>query len=205
MEALVFLTLVVPFLFLFYGAFLLSIRPTKPVLLQSLLGGLVLGVINFVVDSIAYYAHWWHYEFLNISVKQATAPYQRFVVDSFAWIMNVLHVPFPFYLTPIFIYGSLIYLLIWRYRNGKGRWFSLLLLFGTPVFCIVRDLIGAAQKSSYQVWDNTPIAILVTILMWPIAFYLGYLVFQRVAAVQPYEYEDQQTPQRLGQKVQSSK
>lgn len=155
-----FLTLVVPVLILFYMAFLLFIRPPKPVFLASLLGGVVTGLVNLLVDLAAYYAHWWHYILSEV----------------------ILHLPLPFYLSPMLIFGSLAYLLIWRFWYGRTRWFSYLLLAGVPLFCIVRDIIGDSAGSSYVALDNAAIAPFIIAGMWLVAFFAGFLLFWRLAS-----------------------
>src|SRR5450432_4723871 len=116
MEIREFLALVVPFILVIYVGFLLFLHPIRPVLLASLLSGLVMGLINALVDLVAYYTGWWYYNLNGLT----------------------LHLPLPFYITPVLVYGSITYLLIWRFSTGRGRWFALLLLFSVPVFCIVR-------------------------------------------------------------------
>jgi hypothetical protein len=162
MEIREFLALVVPFIIVIYLGFLLFIRPTRPALLASLLGGLVMGLINVLVDLVAYYAGWWYYNLNGLT----------------------LHVPLPFYITPVLVYGSIVYLLIWRFWIGRGRWFALLLLFGVPVFCILRDILGMVANSSYIAWKS-PLAAPVTIIMWLVGFYAGFLLFQRLAPPRP--------------------
>ncbi len=162
MEIREFLALVVPFIIVVYLGFLLFIRPTRPALLASLLGGLVMGVINVLVDLVAYYAGWWYYNLNGLT----------------------LHVPLPFYITPVLVYGSIVYLLIWRFWTGRGRWFALLLLFGVPVFCFLRDILGVMINSSYIVWKS-PLAAPVTVIMWLVGFYAGFLLFQRLAPPRP--------------------
>src|SRR5690242_14073214 len=103
-----FLFLTVPLLIVVYLGFLLFIRPSKKVLLTSLLGGVVLAIVNLLVDIAAYYAHWWHYTLTEL----------------------ILHIPLPFYLSPFLIFGSLAYLLIWRFWHGRWRWLALTLLIG---------------------------------------------------------------------------
>ncbi len=187
MEALEFLALVVPFLIMIYFACLLFIRPPRKVFLRSLLAGLVVGIVNFVVDVIAYQAHWWQYTFAPVSLQRSASPVQVLVANLFMQSMNALHVPLPFYLTPILIFGSLAFIFIWRFWYGRGHWFALLLLIGTPVFCIVRDILGGVQKTSYQVWENVPVATVATIAMWLVAFYLGFWIFWRTAAFTRFE------------------
>lgn len=159
MEIQAFTVLVIPFIVVVYLAVLLFLRPPRAVLLASLLGGLVMGLINALVDIAAYNAHWWHYTLNGL----------------------ILHVPLPFYITPVLVYGSIAYMLIWRFWTGRLHWFSLLLLFGVPVFGIARDFLGALTASSYTVWENTPMAAIVTVLMWLVMFFGGYVVFNRIA------------------------
>src|SRR2546429_5273857 len=101
-----FLFLNLPLLLVIYLGFLLFIRPPKKVLFASLLGGVIMGLANLLVDIAAYYAHWWHYTLKELD----------------------LHVPLPFYISPALVFGSLTYLLIWRFGRGRSRWFTLLLL-----------------------------------------------------------------------------
>jgi hypothetical protein len=158
MEIRAFLTLVVPFIIVIYLVALIFIRPTRAVLVASLLAGLVMGLINVLFDVTAYYAGWWYYTLDGL----------------------ILHVPLPFYITPVLVYGSFVYLLIWRFRTGHGHWFSLLLLFGVPVFGILRDILSALNQSSYTTWKS-PLAGPLTVVMWLLMFYVGYLLFQRFA------------------------
>jgi len=182
MEALEFLILVAPFLIMVYFACLLFIRPPRKVFLLSLLAGLIVGSVNFVIDIVAYQAHWWQYTFAPVALQRGASPLQMLIADIFEQSMGFLHVPLPFYLTSILIFGSLAFLLIWRFWHGRGRWLSLLLLIGTPIFCIVRDILGGLQKTSYQVWENVPLATTMTIVMWLVAFYLGFWIFWRQSA-----------------------
>jgi hypothetical protein len=158
MEIQEFATLVIPFIIVFYLAALLLIRPTRAVLLASLLGGLVMALLNMLGDIIAYYAGWWYYNLNGL----------------------LLHLPLPFYITPLLIYGSIVYMLIWRFRAGRGRWFALLLLLGVPIFGFLRDILGALSQSSYTTWKS-PLAGPFTVVMWLLMFYAGYAVFQRLA------------------------
>src|SRR5256885_15581875 len=133
MEIQAFATLVIPFILVVYLAALLFIHPTRPALLASLLGGVVMGVINMLFDLIAYYAHCWHYTLNGL----------------------ILHLPIPFYITPILVYGSFAYLLIWRFWHGRGHWFALLLLIGIPLFRATIDIIGSiVTQSSYTIFDS---------------------------------------------------
>ena len=153
-----FVVLVIPVLVVFYLAFLLFIRPSTPVLRASLLGGVITGLVNMLVDLLAYYAHWWHYTPSEV----------------------ILHVPLPYYISTVLTYGSLAYLLIWRFWNGRSRWFSYLLLVGIPVFCIIRDIIGHSSPGSDVTLDNAAIAPFIIAGMWLIAFFAGFLLFWRL-------------------------
>src|SRR5205085_6915786 len=142
-----------------YLAVLLFIRPPRVVLLASLLGGLTMGVINMLIDLIAYFAHWWHYTLNGL----------------------ILHLPLPFYITPILIYGSIVYLLIWRFWHGRGHWFALLLLCGIPLFRATIDIIGSiVTQSNYTIFDSI-LAGPLDVLMWLVMFYGGFFVFIRIA------------------------
>jgi hypothetical protein len=147
-----------PFTIIVYLIALLLIRPPLRVFFSSVLAGLVMGVINLGFDLTAYYAHWWHY-----------------ALKELLW-----HLPLPFYMIPILIYGSMIYLLIWRFWRGRWHWLAQVLLFGLPVFGIVRDIVNVAIGASYVAWDSF-LGPLMTIVLWPVMFYAGYLLFARLA------------------------
>jgi hypothetical protein len=151
-------SLAAPFTLFVYLIALLLIRPPLRVFFVSLLAGLVLGLINLGVDLAAYYAHWWHYALNEL----------------------VFHLPLPFYMTPILIYGSMVYLLIWRFWQGRWHRLARLLLFGLPIFGILRDIVTVRIGASYIVWDSLW-AVPVTIVTWPVMFYAGYLLFARLA------------------------
>lgn len=159
-QVLAFITLVIPVLIVFYMGFLLFIRPPMPVLLASLLGGIITGLVNMLVDLLAYYAHWWHY-----------APSEV-----------ILHVPLPYYISTVLTFGSLAYLLIWRFWHGQGRWFSYLLLVGVPLFCIIRDITGPYTPSSDVTLENATIAPFVITAMWLVAFFVGFWLFWRLGS-----------------------
>jgi hypothetical protein len=163
-------SLAAPFTLFVYLIALLLIRPPLRVFFVSLLSGLVMGLINLGTDLAAYYAHWWHY-----SLKEL-----------------VFHLPLPFYMTPILVYGSMIYLLIWRFRAGRWHRLARLLLFGLPVFGILRDIVTERIGATYVAWDSLW-AVPVTIVMWPVMFYAGYLLFVRLAPPRAIEEEQKQT------------
>jgi hypothetical protein len=149
---------ILPYIIVVYLAFLLFIHPPKAVVIASLLGGLAMGVINALADLLAYYAHWWHYTFKGL----------------------VLHLPLPFYATPILVYGGIVFLLIWRFWSGRGRWFALLLLFGTPLFGFLRDLGLALAQTGYLTWDSW-LAGVFDAMLWLVMFYAGYAIFKRLS------------------------
>jgi hypothetical protein len=158
MEIQAFTVLVLPFIIVVYLAALLFIRPPRPVLLASLLAGLLMGIINILFDILAYYAHLWHYTLDGL----------------------ILHVPIPFYTTPILVYGSIVFLLIWRFWNGRGHWFAFLLLIGTPIFKAASEILGAlVSHTSYANFDSQLSAPL-DVVMWLFMFYAGFFVFKRL-------------------------
>src|SRR5437588_5190755 len=112
MEIEAFAALVIPFIIVVYLGVLLFIRPPRTVLLASLLGGLTMGVLNALFDLLAYYAHFWHYTLNGL----------------------ILHLPLPFYITPILTYGSIVYLLICRFWYWRWNWVALVFLFFVPIF-----------------------------------------------------------------------
>ena len=162
MEIRAFAALVLPFIILVYLAVLFFMRPPRPVLLASLVGGLVQGAINILFDLLAYYASWWHYTLNGL----------------------ILHLPLPFYVTPILIYGSIVYLLIWRFWHGRAHWFALLLLIGVPLFRATTDIVGAVvTHESYTQFDSFWAGPM-DVVMWLVMFYAGFLVFKRLAPVE---------------------
>src|SRR2546421_6990807 len=162
MEILAFATLVIPFIIVVYLAVLLFIRPPRPILLASLLGGLIQGLLNALFDLLAYYAHWWHYTLNGL----------------------LLHLPLPFYITPILVYGSIVYLLIWRFWHGRGHKAAVLLLIIIPIFKAASDIVGSlVTHTSYTQFDSV-LAGPVDVVMWLVMFYVGFWVFARLA---PFE------------------
>ena len=151
-------SLAAPMALVVYIVALIFIKPAKAAFGASLLGGLLMGVLNLLADLTAYYAHWWHYTLKEL----------------------IMHLPIPFYITPILIYGSLVYVLIWRFQTGRLRWLARVLLFGLPIFGIVRDIVSVQLGASYITWDSV-LAIPAVIIMWPVMFYAGYFVFNLLA------------------------
>ncbi|HEV2582883.1 MAG TPA: hypothetical protein VGT44_18640 [Ktedonobacteraceae bacterium] len=162
---------VVPVILIVYFAFALFLHTPKEALLASLLGGLVMAILNALGDLLAYYASWWHYAASGL----------------------ILQLPLPFYLTPLFIFGGLAYLLTWRFSKGReqagegakssgANWPTLALLLGVPLLGFARDLLNAGiTHSSFLVWDS-PLAGPIDFVLWLVMFYAGYTVFRRVLA-----------------------
>ena len=181
MEIRAFLTLDLAFIVVIYFGFLLFIHPPRSVILASLLGGLVLGLINILVDIVAHFTGIWHYTISDLT----------------------FYVPLPFYISPILFYGSVIYLLIWRFWSGRSHWFALLLLFGIPVFGILRDLWGSLLViSPYNPHWSSPFSLILDIAMWVVMFYTGYFIFRRLApsrdevVAQEEQQKEQAAPSR---------
>ncbi len=182
MEISAFFALVVPFIVVVYLAALFLIRAPVAVMLASLLGGLLMGLINLAVDLLAYYTHLWHYTLNGL----------------------ILHLPLPFYITPVLIYGSVVYLLIWRFWTGRGHWFALLLLIGIPLFGILRDIYGSAiTGTAYAIWENMLGAGIVDVLMWVVMFYAGFLVFKRLAPAREMEQDEENRSVSVGESLHS--
>src|ERR1700730_613247 len=125
-----------PFVIIVYAIFVLFIRPAKAVWLGALAGGLVMALINALIDLLAYYASWWHYSASGL----------------------ILRLPLPFYLTPMLIYGAVVYMLIWRFsqrsQQGGRNWLVWIFLIGVPLIGFGRDLLSVATNSSFLVWDS---------------------------------------------------
>jgi uncharacterized membrane protein len=147
-----------PFVIIVYAIFVLFIRPPKAVLLGALAGGLVMALINALIDLLAYYASWWHY-----------------IASGLIW-----RLPLPFYLTPMLIYGAVVYMLIWRFSQGtqqSRRWLAWILLIGVPLIGFGRDLLTVVTNSGYLVWDNA-LAGPIDFVLWVGMFFTGYAVFK---------------------------
>jgi hypothetical protein len=160
----VYIFLDVPFMVLVYLAVLLFARPPRIVILAALLAGLVMALVNLLADLLAYYAHWWHYTLAGL----------------------VLHLPLPFYLPAILIYGGIGYFLIWRLWQGRWHWLAMTLLIAIPLFRALADYLRAVTQTGYAVWDSPPaLAGGVDLVQHLLAFYAGYLLFRLLVPVQP--------------------
>jgi len=164
MEMQLYLLHVVPFIVIVYLAFLLFMRPPGEIILASLVGGLTMGVINALFDLMANYASIWHYTASGL----------------------ILQLPLPLYVTPILIFGGLVYLLIWRFWHTRWHWFAILLLVGVPILGFARDYFAATTHSSYVVWDSV-FAWPLDLIMWLAMFYAGYVVFRKLAPARKNE------------------
>ena len=152
---------VMPFVIIVYAIFVLFVRPPKAVLLGALAGGLVMALVNALIDLLAYYASWWHYNASGL----------------------ILRLPLPFYLTPMLIYGAVVYMLIWRFSQGTQqgrRWLAWILLIGVPLIGFGRDILTIASNSGYLVWDNA-LAGPIDFVLWVVMFFAGYAVFKFIA------------------------
>ncbi len=158
---------VVPVILIVYFAVVLFMHPPKEVMLASLAGGLVMAILNALGDLLAYYASWWHYSASGLA----------------------LHLPLPFYLTQLFIFGGLAFVLIWRFSEGReqaglvpNHRLSLALIIGVPLLGYTRDILDAVVlNSSYLVWDSV-LAYAIDLVLWVAMFYAGYFVFRKVLA-----------------------
>ena len=153
---------VAPFIIIVYAIFMIFIRSTRAVWLSALAGGLVMALINALVDLLAYYASWWHYSASGL----------------------IAHLPLPFYLTPLLIYGAVVYMLIWRFsqgsQQGSRRWLIWILLIGVPLIGFGRDLLSVVTQSSFLTWDSA-LAGPIDFVLWVAMFFAGYGVFKLMA------------------------
>ena len=154
-----YIVFVVPVVVLFYGAFVLFMHPPLRVIEATLLGGLVMALLNIAADFAAIHTSLWYYNASGL----------------------VAQLPLPLYTTSLFILGGLAYLLIWRLWRGAYHWLALVFLIGVPAFGFLRDLwqAGIAQDG-YLTW-RSPLAGPIDLVLWPLMFYAGYLVFRAIA------------------------
>ena len=153
---------VIPAIIVIYGIFVLFLHPPLKVIGASLVGGLVMALLNMVGDLIAIHASVWYYKASGL----------------------VGQLPLPFYTTQIFILGGLAYLLIWRLWRGPNHWFALTLLAGVPILGFLRDLWQAqlSTSDSFLIWKS-PLAWPADLVLWLVMFFVGYLVFRAIASV----------------------
>lgn len=177
MELLDFTILVLSFIIVFLLGMILFIRPSRAVLVASLLGALVMAVVNILCDLIANQTHLWHYTFT------APKPTQQFPlgIQPQDFYNLITHFPVTFYISTPLVFATIVYLLIWRFEKGSKAWFSKVLLFGVPLFCILRDIYGAITHTAYLTLDNTGGGIALIVGLWLVAFFGGYALFKKLA------------------------
>jgi hypothetical protein len=157
---------VVPVVILFYGMFVLFMRPPLKVVGATLVGGLVMALLNLVGDLAAIHASLWHYSASGL----------------------IAQLPLPFYITPLFITGALVYLLIWRFWHGAYHWLALIFLVGVPVFVFLSNFWQGllATSSSFLVWQGS-LAWIADLVLVLVMFFAGYLVFHALAPAREVE------------------
>lgn len=164
---------VVPAIVIFYGAFVLFMRPPVKVLGASLAGGLVMALLNILGDLAAIHTSLWYYNASGL----------------------VGELPLPLYTTPLFVLGGLAYLLIWRFWRGASHWAALLLLAGVPVLGFLRDLWQAGVTHAGMLTWRSSLAAPLDFVFWLVMFFAGYLVFRVLAPARQEEatHESAQT------------
>lgn len=155
---------VVPVIVLFYGVFVLFMHPPVKVIRATLVGGLVMALLNIAGDLIAIHTSQWYYNASGL----------------------VGQLPLPLYTTSLFITGGLAYLLIWRLWRGAYHWFALLLLAGVPLLGFLRDFWQAGLPTSILVWTGQ-FAWAGSLVLWLAMFFAGYLVFHTLAPARQQE------------------
>jgi hypothetical protein len=163
--------LVIPIILIFYGTFVLFMHPPIRVIGASLAGGCVMALLNIAGDVLAIHTSQWYYN-----------------ASGLIW-----QLPLPLYTTSLFITGGLAYLLIWRFWRSAYHWLALLLLIGVPVLGYLRDLWQTRLVVSMLVW-NGPLAWAGDLLLWPLMFFAGYLVFHALAPARQEEGRTENMP-----------
>jgi hypothetical protein len=157
---------VIPITLVVYGLFVLFMHPPLKVVGATLVGGVVMALLNIVGDIIAIHLSLWYYKASGL-------------VDQ---------LPLPLYTTQIFILGGLAYLLIWRLWRGPSHWLALTLLYGMPILGVLKDLWQGDFLTgvSLLIWQS-PFAWMADLVLWISMYYAGYLVFRRLAPASPGE------------------
>lgn len=159
MDMSLYLLHVVPAVVIFYGVFVLFLRPPVKVISASLMGGLVMALLNVLGDSAAIHASLWYYNASGL----------------------IAQLPLPLYTTSWLILGGLAYLLIWRYWHSSKRWITLLVVSSVPIFGFLRDLWQAGlARDGFLTWLS-PLAAPIDVVFWFVMFFAGYLVFRAMA------------------------
>lgn len=156
MEMRTYLVYVVPAVVIFYGVFVLFMRPPVKVIGATIVGGLVMALLNMLGDSVAIHASLWYYNASGL----------------------VAQLPLPLYTTSWLILGGLAYLLIWRYWHSSKRWATLLVLSAVPIFGFLRDYWQTnITRDGFLTWLS-PLAAPVDVVFWFVMFFAGYVVFR---------------------------
>lgn len=156
--------LVIPVIIIVYGTFVLFMRPPLKVIRASLLGGLVMALLNMAGDLIAIHTAQWSYNASGL----------------------IAQLPLPLYTTSLFITGGLAYLLIWRFWRSAYHWLALLLLIGVPALGYLRDFWQAGVPASILIWIGQ-LAWAGDLLLWLVMFFAGYFVFRSLAPARQEE------------------
>lgn len=149
---------VIPVIVIFYGVFVFFMHPPVKVIRASLLGGLLMALLNIAGDLIAIHTSQWYYNASGL----------------------VEQLPLPLYTTSLFITGGLAYLLIWRFWRSSYHWFALLLLVGVPALGYLRDFWQAGLQASMLVWSGS-LAWASDLVLWLVMFFAGFLLFRALA------------------------
>lgn len=159
MEMRTYLVYVVPAVIVFYGAFVLFMRPPIKIISATLTGGLVMALLNMLGDSAAIHTSLWYYNASGL----------------------IMQLPLPLYTTSWLIFGALAYLLIWRYWHSTKRWATALILSSVPLIGFLRDCWQTnVTRDGFLTWLS-PLAAPVDLIFWLIMFFAGYLVFRALA------------------------
>lgn len=159
MEMRTYLVYVVPAVIVFYGAFVLFMRPPIKVISATLTGGLVMALLNMLGDSVAIHTSLWYYNASGL----------------------IAQLPLPLYTTSWLIFGGLAYLLTWRYWHSTKRWATVLILSCVPLFGFLRDCWQTnVTRDGFLTW-RSPLAAPVDLIFWLLMFFAGYLVFRALA------------------------
>jgi hypothetical protein len=138
-----------------YAALALWIRPPWRIICLSLLTGLVVGSLNLLGDTFAYYQGWWHYPFTTAN-----------------------HAPLTFYLAAALFYGAgIIGLVGWWARKRFGWRGGVILLVIFPLWGLLRDFGGSALYNPAQtmiVWGEGFVPVAADFLLWAGAGAAGF-------------------------------
>lgn len=170
MDMQIYILHVVPVVIIVYGIFILFMHPPLKVIGATLLGGLLMALLNIAGDLIAIHTSQWYYNASGL----------------------VGQLPLPLYTTSIFITGGLAYLLIWRLWRSAYHWLALLFLVGVPVLGFLRDLwqAGLATSNSFLVWKGQ-LAWAGDVVLWLVMFFGGYLLFHAIAPARQAEGKEE--------------